>query len=332
MNAGATLKRGLLLVTKEDGSLKVCKEYGASNPNYDYAVPGMIYPSKMDTSYYVNMGYVLPVTPYQYVGGFLTKLDTNLEVVKNWHITHPNPDIEVRIRNIASTNDGMLIINGELYDKVNNPTNQFYIMKFDPAAASNNVVWAKTFRSLSSDQYWHDHISKDGLYINESNNQIIMPMVAYRDGSAVMSLDKDANMMCNFTSITLNVSLDTGLVVINNNLTYTNQFYNIYSNTLIPHAENHSDTLLCGTNPVGVTETIEQNELIKIVTEFGATYFSNLSGESINLEIYNLQGQLVSKLTIDAYAKKRIPKTSTGILTYRAIQQTRIQRGKFYQQ
>lgn len=334
MNAGASLKRGLLLVTKEDGSLKVCKEYGSNNPNYAYAVPDLIFPSKMDTSYYVNMNYALPVTqgsPNQYEVGFLAKLDTNLAVVKNWHITHPDPNIEVRIRNIASTNDGMLIINGELYDPVNYPRYQFFLMKFDPTAASNNSVWVKTFRSISSNQTWHDHLTVDGLFINGPDNQIIMPMVAHRDGSAVMSLDEDANLMCNFTDITLNVTEDTGLEVFSNNLTYSTQAYTMYDNTLVPYLESHSDTILCGINPVGISEIFEQKELVEITSEFDALYFENLSGESINVEIYNLQGQLVSTLSIDAYSKERIPNTATGILTFIALQQDGSQRGKFYQ-
>jgi hypothetical protein len=290
----------------------------------------------MDTSYYVSMNYVLPVppsNPMEYEVGFLAKLDTNLEVVNNWHITHPDANIEVRIRNIASTNDGMLIINGELNDNVNTPTRQFFLMKFDPTAASNNIVWAKTFRSISSTQAWHDHTSLDGLYTNGPDNQIIMPMVAYRDGSAVMSLDEDANSMCNFTDITLNVSEDASLDVINNNLTYVNQSYNIYDNTLTPYTESHSDTLLCGSDPVelGIPEISEQKELVTITSEYGTPYFENLSAESVNLEIYNLQGQLISKLSIDAYAKQRIPNTSTGIVTFIAVQQAWVQRGKYYQ-
>ncbi|MFT6244823.1 MAG: hypothetical protein ACJA0U_002775 [Salibacteraceae bacterium] len=66
------------------------------------------------------MNYVLsevPGNPIEYEVGLLAKLDTNLEVVNNWHNTHPDANIEVIIRNIASTNDGMLIINGELYDR-----------------------------------------------------------------------------------------------------------------------------------------------------------------------------------------------------------------------
>lgn len=336
--ASTTTKRGLLLVTEEDGSLRVCKEYGSSNPIYEYADVGKIFPSELDSCYFVQMGYILstaPGTPLEYVPGFLTKLTPDLEVEKSWHITHPDANIEVRIRNIARTNEGMLIINGELHDNQNDPTNQFFIMKFDPNAASNNIVWAKTFRSISSDQYWHDHRSLDGLYINGPNNQIIMPMVAHRDGSSVMSLDEDANALCNFTDITLNLSEDSNLVVVNNNLTYVDQPYNIYDNTLIPFQENHSDTMLCGEDPVAsldVAEIFKQKDLIRIASKSGATYFENLTGELIDLEVYNLQGQLISKLSIGAYSQERMPHTAAGVLTFTAVQEKWMHRGKFYQE
>jgi hypothetical protein len=150
-------------------------------------------------------------------------------------------------------------------------------------------------------------------------------MSAYRDGSAVMSLDEGANLMCNFTDITLNVSEDTGFDVINNNLTYIDQYYTIYDNILTPYLESHSDILLCGTYslvPVGISEISEQKERVSIVSEIGATYFENLSGESIHLEIYNLQGQLVSKGSIDVYCGKEshLPRQeSSRLLPFRIL-------------
>ena len=104
LRAGATLTRGLILVAKDDGSLNVCKEFEHTDTSITKVVPVKIYTSHADDSYYVPMNYDLGNNDFE--TGRMVRLDSNLNILNNWHFEHSDPNISLRIRNIANTNDG----------------------------------------------------------------------------------------------------------------------------------------------------------------------------------------------------------------------------------
>ncbi|MCR9173771.1 MAG: T9SS type A sorting domain-containing protein [bacterium] len=322
---GATVTRGLIMVANNDGTMKVCKEYESSDPTVDFVTPSKVYTSHMDDSYYIPINYV---SNNYYESGRMMRLDSNLNIINAWHFTHSTPGTNMRLRNIANTTDGHLIINGEIYNPNNYPTYQFFVMRFDPNATSNNIIWAKEFKAISSDQYWHSTYAVKGLKVNPYNNQIIMPMSAHRDGSSVLSMDENASDMCNMLDINVTATEIQDLSALTGQLTYMNEPTSSGDLILSPRDAGHSDTTLCGVDPSIHLGVDTETEIIKILADVNQTGLQNLTNEPLELTIITMQGQTIARYSLQPFEKQALLELPSGVYIYRAKQGYKYQDGK----
>ena len=233
----------------------------------------------------------------------------------------------IHFENISETENDMLLLSGHINDQVNLPSQQYFILKFDPSTSGGNIIWSKAFSTLMNPQFYLSTTPLQGMYTYGSNDQILCAYSAALDGSCVSVLDQNGDGHCQTSDVQI-IHSEVGDL---NSFDFThaplNHSVQEFDISLTPYTPIHRDTIYCSEGDLSIDE-LENTDLVSVINANGIQKLRNRTSERISLEVYNLNGQLFISKSLEPYEEFNLTGEAMGVYLFLAIQENKTQIGK----
>lgn len=283
-----------LLVSNNDGTFKKAKQYEQNSNQYNTALIKRILTLQNDT-YFVNFLFGKSSNGINETkrDKTIAQLDSNLNILHEWELSVPDTNQAIHIENLAEATEGKILISGYIKDDVNYPSNQYFLLKFNPNAPGGEIEWCKKFDMLYNNQSWSSTSSNDALYSSEVDDQIIFSYNTLLDGSCVSSIDQNGDGHClssdraithvevqNMTSLDFTIPPDVNPI----------QPFDV---PLTPYTAELKDTVYCSLNSTGLYENEVDVEIIELQQIGAKQFFKNVSNNTVDFLLYTMAGEVI---------------------------------------
>lgn len=326
--ADTTQRYGYLFVANNDGTLSKCKKFQHNSNNYNTILEHRLFTAKSD-NYYVNFiygnDYSGPLELEKH--SIIAKLDSSLNTITQWKFSLQDTNQSIHFENISETENDMLLLSGYIKDLVNLPSQQYFILKFDPSTSGGNIIWSKAFSTLMNPQFYLSTLPLQGMYTYGSNDQILCAYSASLDGSCVSALDQNGDGHCQASDVQI-IHSEVGDL---NSFDFTHaplhHSVQEFEISLTPYTPIHKDTIYCSEGDLSLDE-LENIDLVSVINANGIQKLRNRTSERISLEVYNLNGQLFISKSLEPHEEFNFTGEAMGVYLFLATQENKIQAGK----
>ncbi len=316
----------VVTLSNDDGTFRKATIIKSISPSRNTLELSVLETSKVENAYYVaiftkdNRDWPVITDNYHQI----LKLNSDLEIVKQWKLETSDENIRLRIMNMTETTNGELIINGNLRDTTDYST-KFFVAKIDPTA-DGSIVWSKHIKGAISPGI--NHIANAGLETFGAYDDILFSFHSVFDGAMLASLDQNGEGFCNSTDIEM--SLEEVTLLSNEPYEMSPSTPEIYPYpvTMTEAEKWHQDTMICYTSDLSIDHLEDAPDLVNWYSlDPKKAIIRNTTNDLVEISLYNLQGQLVYETQILSNNSVIIP-TNGNLLLFRARQNEKYQVGK----